>query len=269
MSTSLKHFFSAGYLLACAFTLQAQAGEQAALAFDIKGVTEIEMGGGSHIHITQGDTESLRVQGDKEWVNRVVVDQTGSKLTLSIKQKTGKGWHLFDWVSYNSYEESVDYFVQVKSLTKLQFSGAVNAELGEFTLKNLAIYASGATEMHLANLTAEDLYMEFSGASNLHAQKLSVGKMKAEFSGAANMDIKTDSLAKFVVVEASGASNFWGKLLVAEQADMGASGASNIEIHAANFLRANASGASNIHYRGQPKLDSHTSGASNVNALGN
>lgn len=243
-----------------------QADDLVAKAYDINNVSEVIVNGGGRLQVVQGDTESLSVEANKEVMDRVVVDLSGDKLTLSVKG-SAKGFNFFHWFDNNRDEAT--YILQLKKLEFLGVSGASHATLGSWSGKKLEVKASGAAEVTFNNLTLDDFFMELTGASNSRVQTFTVGKAKFELSGAANMDVKAAGQTKFLKVEASGASNFRGKLLSVVQADVDASGASNIELTATDFLKADASGASNIRYIGQPKLDSNASGASHVNAINN
>ncbi|GGY77204.1 DUF2807 domain-containing protein [Cellvibrio zantedeschiae] len=243
----------------------AVADETLARSYDIKNVSEVVVGGGGRIRITQGDTETLRVEAEADVINRVSVDLSGNKLSLNVKRSSGKGFSLFDFFSHQNDE--VLYILQLKNLSYLGLSGASRATLSDWVGKNMAVNVSGAGEINFANLSVDDLFVELTGASNAHTQSLTANKIKFELSGAANANIKAQSQTKFLQVGASGASNFRGKLLTVTQADVGASGASNIELNVTEFLKANASGASNVRYLGQPKLQSDSSGASHVSSI--
>ena len=243
-----------------------QAGDVVAKSYDIKNVSEVIVNGGGRLELIQGDTESLRVEANKDVIDRVVVDLSGEKLTLSIKS-SNKGFNFFHWFD-NNRDEAI-YILQLKKLNYLGVSGASHATLGNWNGKSLEVKASGAAEVTFANLTLDDFFIELTGASNSRVHIFTVAKAKFELSGAANMDVKAASQTKLLNVGASGASNFRGKLLSVAQADVDASGASNIELTATEFLKADASGASNIRYIGQPKLQSNASGASHVNSINN
>jgi len=243
----------------------AYAEEMVAKSYDIKNVSEVVVSGGGRIQIVQGETESLRVEAAKDVIDRVSVDLSGNKLSLSVKRTSGKGFSLLNLFSYRN--DDALYILQIRQLNYLELSGASRATLSNWTGKNMAVKVSGAGEVNFANLKLDDLFVELTGASNAHIQSFAANKIKFELSGAANVDVKSASQTKFLQVGASGASNFRGKLVTVEQADIGASGASNIELHATEFLKANASGASNVHYLGQPKLQSDSSGASHINAI--
>lgn len=245
-------------------TEAAYSAETVARSYDIKNVSEVVVGDGGQIQITQGDSESLRVEAAADVIDRVKVDLNGNRLSLSMKRGAGSGGLLS--FLYHKNEE-VHYILQVKSLKYLGLSGASRANLSDWKDNNMVVSVSGAGVANFASLSVDELFVDLSGASNSNIQSLGANKLKFELSGAANANIKGQSQAKFLQVGCSGASNFRGKLLGVNQADVNASGASNIEVNATEFLKAIASGASNVRYMGQPRLESNSSGASNINSI--
>ncbi|MET0356007.1 MAG: DUF2807 domain-containing protein [Cellvibrio sp.] len=245
-------------------TVNSSADEIVAKSYDIKNIDSVVVTGAGRMDLVQGDSESLRVEAEKEIMERVVVDQSGSKLTLSVKN-FGKGFSFFHWFDNNNGE--VKYILQVKNIKFIGASGASHVKTGNLTGKSLDLDASGASEIIFANLALEGFFVELSGASNLRFQQLNTEKAKFKLSGAANVDVKENSQAEFLKIGASGASNFRGKLFKVQKAEVGASGASNIDVYATEFLKADASGASNVKYLGSPKTDIDSSGASHINAV--
>lgn len=242
----------------------AQADNLIAKSYEINDVTEVVASGGCQMDIVQGDSDSLRIEGKPESLARIKVDQTGHKLTLGIKNFNG-GFNLFRW--FEGHDDEFHYFLQLKNLTQLDLAGACNARIGNWTGKNMAVYASGASRTDFKTLTLENFLIEQSGASNSSFQQIAVAHLSFNLSGAANADVKNAGKGNYLKVEASGASNYRGKPLQVNEAELNASGASNIDVNVTETLNAEASGASNIHYLGQPKLQSKASGASNINAI--
>lgn len=235
-----------------------------AKAYDIKNVSELVVSGGGRVQITQGDTESLRVEATQDVMERVKVDLSGGKLSLSVRN-TKNGFSFFDLFKHRN--DDVLYVLQLKKLNYVELSGASHATFGNWVGGDMKLNVSGAGAANFTNLRVDDLFMELTGASNGQVHMLTASKLKFELSGAANVDIKGASQANFLRVNASGASNFHGKLLKVAEADVDASGASNLDLYTTEFLKAGASGASNIRYLGQPKLDSDSSGASHIKAF--
>lgn len=256
---------SALAVIALIFSVEAvRADDLIAKAYDIKNVSELVVGGGGRVQITQGDTESLRVEATQEVMERVKVDLSGDKLSLNVRN-SAHGFSFFDLFKHRNDE--VLYVLQLKKLHYLGLSGASRATFGNWVGDDMKLNVSGAGNVNFTHLRVNDLFIELTGASNSRVEMLTANKLKFELSGAANIEIKGASQASFLKVGASGASNFRGKLLKVTQADVDASGASNIDVHTTEFLKAGASGASNIRYLGQPKLESNSSGASNIKAI--
>ena len=246
-------------------TGSACASDLVARSYDIKNVSEVLVGGGGRIEITQGDSETLRVEATAEVIDRVSVDLSGNKLTLGVKHTSGKGWRFFNFF-YNS-DDKVRYILQLKTLKYLGLGGATRGDLGNWKGQSMVVKAGGASDIKFANLAVDDLFVDLSGASHGSAESIIANKLKFDLSGASNAKITEQSRAKLLEASCSGASSFYGKLLVVQQADVGASGASTIETNATEFLKATASGASNVRYLGQPRLESNSSGASSINAI--
>lgn len=264
----IHSFFSASTVVLLVTLLAVEtvnADDLVARAYDIKNVSDLAVSGGGRVKIVQGPTESLRVEAAKDVIDRVVVDLSGNKLNLSVKRTSGKDFSFFNFFSRN--DDEVFYILQLRQLNSLVLSGASRATFSDWEGKNMAINVTGAGDIKFSALKLEDLFIELSGASNANVESLISIKAKFELSGAANANIKTNSQTTYLQVGASGASNFRGKPLRATQADVGASGASDIDVHVTEFLKAHASGASNIRYVGQPKLQSDSSGASNIKSV--
>jgi hypothetical protein len=247
-------------VLATLCAIDSQADDLIAQTYPISEVTGISASGDALVEITQGDSESLQVQASAEVMKRVKVDLTDHLLTLTIKNKSGT---YLGWFGYG--KDKVKFILQVKTLRFLELTGAVQSTIGNFSGDDLTVKNSGAAQTHFSHVQAANVRVNFSGASKLDIEKLNSEKIDVGLSGASEFDIKQPSTAKKLMIEASGASNFRGKLLVTKNAVASASGASNIDVYATETLTLSASGASTIDYFGSAKVSSESSGASDIN----
>lgn len=267
MKLKLLSLMPVGMVMALLFANATQAADRIVKTYDIKNVDALVISGAVHVHVIQGETESLRAEATQDVMDRVSVDLTSQQLTLSVKGKGVDGFRFFNW--FSNQNDSVTFILQVKNINSIELSGASQAMFDKLTGKNFKLEASGASDVTFSQLSMDNVWMNLSGACNLHFQQLAINKAKLELTGASNADVRSPSEAKSFSIEADGASNFHGKLLVASQVEASASGASGIEINATEFLKAEASGASNIYYLGQPKLQVESSGASHVKSVSN
>lgn len=126
-----------------------------------------------------------------------------------------------------------------------------------------SLTASGAVNIVVVDvLKSNNLTLSFSGASDFTG-KVECSEIKANFSGAS--DTKISGSADKIGLVCTGASGFKGIDLKVDEADLVATGASDIKIHVKETLRARASGASSIQYKGAPRIYNQTAtGASSI-----
>jgi hypothetical protein len=239
------------------------AADVVAKTYPIKDFTEVYLGGNAILEISQDGTEYLRVEATPELMERVIVDLTGKRLTLSLKHKEG----LFNWFSANNHDP-VRFILRVKQLTFVELSGAARGRFSDFQGNQLRLHASGAANAEFAALNVEQFAAQLSGASNLRIDSVNSTRQDFDLSGASNLEVKQDSRVQELRAGLSGASNMRARALKARVADLGASGASHIEASVMDSLDARASGASSIEYYGRPGVRSDSSGASHIKARG-
>lgn len=125
------------------------------------------------------------------------------------------------------------------------------------------VKASGAVDFLVADvLRSTQLDLQFSGASDFTG-KLDCKALKLDFSGASDMDAMGS--CENIDADFTGASKMSAAALKAINANLNATGASNIRISVSGTLKANAAGASSITYFGNPTgTNTRATGASNI-----
>ena len=105
--------------------------------------------------------------------------------------------------------------------------------------------------------------IEASGVANVDLSGVKNGNLHVDTSGASKINIAGET--SDLTAEVSGASFINAEELTAQNAIVGASGASRVSVFALNRLEGDASGASRIIYSGNPKsVDKRSSGAGSV-----
>lgn len=133
---------------------------------------------------------------------------------------------------WNNKSKNPIVYLSFKEIQSIEVSGASSVNvMGVLALKKFNIALSGASKFS-ATLKTPILMMDLSGSS------------KANLLGNVNQ----------LNIECSGASDINGYDLIAETADVKASGASDIMLSVVHELNAEASGASHIYYKGKPMV---------------
>jgi hypothetical protein len=181
------------------------------------------------INIKQGNIFSIEADGDHRNLEDLMVYKTGSTLVIRYEH--------FEKRQYNT---SIN--ITLPMLVGADFSGAVNAQISDFTsIDKFDLALSGASLAQL-DLEVTELNFLLSGASQLRL----TGKGET-----LNGTITGASL-----LSAFNYPAVLTKLIV--------SGASSGKVSVSQALDVNASGASLVIYRGNPQLEVETSGESIV-----
>lgn len=201
-------------------------------AYDFTDFSEVELGNAFEATITPGDAYAISVTVDDNLVDSLQVEQTGNTLRISLEP------------ARMVTRATMRAEITMPALTRLEASGASQAQLNGFSSDaDFTGHASGASRIH-GDLAAGNLALDASGASTISLAG-TAADVRANASGASTIDLE-----EMTVVNA----------------DVEASGASNVTVNASGQLDAQASGASNVSYLGAPTMGNiETSGGSNIN----
>jgi|SRR5688572_588604 len=192
----------------------------------------IDVSGAIDVYVRQDSATSVKVEADDNILEYIEVHTEGSRLEIYTQNNI----RLRPSNKIKVYISSPEY-------KEIQVSGASSVRCeNEITSDVLDVNLSGASEGRL-ELNAPKISVNVTGASNANIK----GKTK-DFEG-----------------RASGASEIRGFDLLSENADVDASGASNIEIYASVRIDGQSSGASSVNYKGNAQSSVEKSGASSVN----
>lgn len=185
------------------------------------------------VEIHQSESYGVVVRVDDNIVQHLQVVMRGS--TLEIGLKPGN--------TYNINDATLEAEVSLPELTGLELSGS-----------------SDATVTGFASL--KDLTVELSGSSSLEGE-IDAGDVRIEASGSS--DVKLSGLVRDLTVNASGSSEIQLADFVVDDADIEASGGSEVMVNAGGTLTVNASGGARVTYLGNPTQGSvETSGGASV-----
>jgi hypothetical protein len=152
-----------------------------------------------------------------------------------------------------------ELIIETKDGYNLESSHRVKAYVSSPVFNSISV--SGACTVKSSNQISSDspLRISISGASRVQLDARNP-EIDGDLSGASELTLRGQ--ARDVTLEASGSSQIEAFDLMAENAFVDLSGASNANVFASVKLRADASGASGVRYRGNaPSVQSDVSGA--------
>ncbi|MBV8252475.1 MAG: DUF2807 domain-containing protein [Chitinophaga sp.] len=192
---------------------------------------QISAGGVFKIELTQGATESIKLEAEDNILPLIETEVSSGGLEIRMK----KGYSI-------SPNKDIKVYVTLPELKRLSISGA--------------------SKLNATNSFKGDrLNIDQSGASTI-TMDLAVSNLDLEISGAALLDLsgKTGGMN----IGASGGARVHTADLRAETAKVGASGGADVIVNAAKSLSASLSGGARVKYKGTPEVQKSTSGGASV-----
>ncbi len=184
-------------------------------------VDNIRVQSGIDLYITQGTTEGAKVVGDKDLIDKMVLERNGSQLSIRIKDNTS-------WSSLFSNRKTPKVYVTVKTLSELQASGGSDVYVQNTIKTNrLSISASGGSDINMS-VACKDIVLQASGGSDLNLK-----------GSATNMELSV-----------SGGSDANAEEFSVDYAKVNASGGSDASLHVNKALEADAHGGSDVKFSG-------------------
>ncbi len=187
------------------------------------------------VYLTQGDKESLVLEGDEEALAQLdTVVENGS---LKLEQKTHG---------------------------HVRYMGKVKAYVTAREIRKLAI--SGSGDIKAETLRVSDLKLSIGGSGDIRIGQLSAAKLEASIGGSGDITVagKADSIQGSI---AGSGDLRAGKLEVAE-AKMSVAGSGDATLWSRDSLTASVVGSGDIRYYGDPKVRTSIIGSGSVKRIG-
>jgi hypothetical protein len=191
----------------------------------LSGFHAIDVGGPYDVTVTQGTTESVKVEAPEDIISHVTTEvQDG---VLSIYDKS----HDFHWSDIFGHHRKILVYVTIKDINSIVVSGS-----GDVSFRN--------------GLHAEKMNLHVSGSGDVDGE-LEVKNLETSISGSG--DVKLSGHAETSAVRVSGSGDYSARGLITANTDVHVSGSGDAKVYASNKIDASVSGSGDISYSGSPK----------------
>jgi hypothetical protein len=163
---------------------------------NLTGVTRLQLDGVFNLTITQSDQESIEVVGDESMIKKLLIDQDGDLLTLSMEEDLADNF--FD-------KNELRINLSLQDLKELKYDGVGNVKTqGTFKVGDVRLIGSGVGNLEL-DLDAQQIDADFDMVGNITLQgnayraifeNNGVGKLDASQLIVGNMEVKSSGIGK-------------------------------------------------------------------------
>jgi hypothetical protein len=199
----------------------------------------IELRAFGDLQVTQGDTESLTLEGDEEILEKISSRVEGTRLILEL----GQNWLERIMAGINALgRKAVKYHISVKDLKSLKVVGSSEVHIPSLKTTNLHLVVTGNGEIKLPSLTADTLEVDISGRGEIEV----AGRVRSQDIGI------------------TGSGDYEAKALTSQTAKVSISGHGDVEVAVSETLDVRIAGYGEVTYTGNPQVKQSIAGAGSI-----
>jgi hypothetical protein len=210
------------------------SGEVTTQDFQVSDFDRLNFSGVGNIIITQGATESLKVEAESNIIERLEISSGGKRLKIGFKN------NFFNIIP----TKPINFYLSVIDLREISISGIGSIKCDNLTTDDLSIDSSGAGSIDM-NLSTTVLEVSLSGA------------------GKVNLTGRTQSQS----IDISGAGSYSAKEFTSKDCEVSISGLGRAIVNASDTLDVNMSGLGSVEYVGKPAVSQDISGGGSVKSI--
>ncbi len=190
----------------------------------LSGFNAINLAGPFDIYLTQGNTESVKVEAPSDMMSHILTEVNNGVLKVYSKHET------FNWGNLFRHKKIVIY-VTAKDLNSINISGSGDIHFRE-------------------GITANFLKLNISGSGDMTG-KIEVKQLESSITGSGDMSLS--GRANSAIVKIVGSGDYTARDLTTASTAVRVSGSGDAYIYASEKVDAAVNGSGDIHYSGNPK----------------
>jgi hypothetical protein len=188
------------------------------------------------VYLTQGATQKVEIEGDKNSLEEIETLVTGEVLKIGTKNRFGGNIG------------NVTIYITVPEINGLSVAGS-----GDITAKS--------------GLKTDEMDLAVSGSGSIHIKDLNVREISATITGSGNIDIASGQAQSELDVVITGSGSFSGEGFAADEADITITGSGSAAVWAVKELETNITGSGNVNYKGNPQVNANSTGSGRTNSV--
>jgi hypothetical protein len=193
----------------------------------LTGFNAVELGGSFDVYLTQGATESVKVEAPSNVIDHIITEVSNGVLKIYNKNENN-----FHWGDLFGNHRKIVIYVTAREVNSVSVSGS-----GDMFFRD--------------GIHSNSLKLRVSGSGDM------VGKVDAkslETSVSGSGDVKISGHADNSTVSVVGSGDFEGRNLITANTAVRVSGSGDASISASNRVDASVSGSGDIRYTGGAKI---------------
>jgi predicted small secreted protein len=259
----------------CGFQMVSGSGRIATETRNVHGFTSVTLAGIGNVYLTQGPTESVRIEAEDNLIPYFDTSVQGSTLKIGIKDRY-MGFSLLP-------TRPVKFYVTLPKIEAVTLAGSGNIFAGKIQAGAFGISLLGSGNISTDALAATDLDIQLSGSGNIHLGTVSAGQVTANIAGSGDIQVdgltankissKTAGSGNITIggkvteqsAEILGSGDYLASGLKSATATLRVTGSGNSQVSTSRTLNVTILGSGDVAYSGNPTVNASIAGSGKVN----
>ena len=258
----------------CGFQMVTGSGNIVTQTRNVNGFNSITLAGIGNVYITQGPTESVRIEADDNLIPYFDTSVQGSTLKIGMKDQ-------YLGISLQP-SRPVKFYVTLPKMEAVTLAGSGNIFAGNIQAGAFWISLLGSGNITADTLAATNIDIRLSGSGNINLGTVSAGQITANIAGSG--DIQVDALAADKIssktagsgnitiggkvteqsAEILGSGDYLASGLKSATATVRVTGSGDSQVSTSQTLNVTILGSGNVAYSGNPTVNASVAGSGNV-----
>ncbi len=196
--------------------------------------TRINFGLAGDLFIQIGPKFEVSVEGSRNYVDEVITEVSGGKLTIKHENNFR--------IRMN---ERVTVYITMPEIEGLGVSGSGKAEIEDV-------------------VKGDDLNLSVSGSGRIVIRGMDLANLDCGISGSGTINLNGNGIVGKADISISGSGDYYGEEVEIESLTVGVSGSGKCICNVTETLSASISGSGDVSYSGRPRVNARVSGSGHV-----
>jgi len=262
----------------CGFQMVTGSGKIATETRNISGFTRVTLAGIGNVYLTQGETESVRIEAEDNLIPYFETSVQDSTLAIGIKNQ---------YIGVNLQPtRPVKFYVtlpKIEAVTlagsgnifggaiktsgfKISLLGSGNISADTLTATYVDIHLAGSGDIALGTVAASEVTASIAGSGNIQMDALMADKISSKTAGSGDLTIGGKVTEQSA--EITGSGDYQASGLKSDTATVRVAGSGNGQVSVAKTLDVTVLGSGDVVYSGNPTVNASIAGSGSVKQSG-
>lgn len=203
---------------------------------NVQSFSSISLTLSADVYLTQGTTQKIEIEGDKNSVAEVLTKVDGNTLKITTRD------------TFHGNLGNITVYITVPEIEGLSVSGS-----GDIIAQS--------------DIRTDEMDMSVSGSGSIKLKELKSRETSATITGSGNINIASGEAQSELEVVITGSGSFSADGMSAVEADVTITGSGSAKVNAVKELNTNITGSGSVGYKGNPIVNANSTGSGRTHSI--